>query len=84
MVKNLTCSVGDRGSLPESGKIPWRREWLSTPVFLPGKSHGQRNLEDYSPWGCKESDTTEVTSHSHTHTHTHTHTHILEFYSLAK
>ena len=36
MVKNLTCNVGDPGSLPESGKIPWRREWLSTPVFLPG------------------------------------------------
>ena len=29
---------------PWVGKIPWRREWLSTPVFLPGESHGQRNL----------------------------------------
>ena len=40
-------------------KIPWRREWLPTPVFLPGKSHGQRSLVGYSPWGRKESDTTE-------------------------
>ena len=49
------------------GKIPWRRKWQPNPVFLPGKSHGQRSLAGYSPWGCKESDTTE-----HTHTHTHT------------
>ena len=41
------------------GKIPWRREWLLTPVFLPGDSHGQRSLAGYSPWGHKESDTTE-------------------------
>ena len=42
-------------------KIPWRGKWQPTPVFLPGKSHGQRSLAGYSPWGCKESDTTEVT-----------------------
>jgi len=41
------------------GKIPWRREWQPTAVFLPGESHGQRNLWGYSPWGLKESDTTE-------------------------
>ena len=41
------------------GKIPWRKEWLPTPIFLPGKSHGQRNLAGYSPWGNKELDTTE-------------------------
>ena len=40
-------------------KIPWRREWLPTPVFLPGESHGQRSLAGYSPSGHKESDTTE-------------------------
>ena len=34
-------------------KIPWRRRWQPTPVFLPGKSHGQRNLSGYSPWGHK-------------------------------
>ena len=41
------------------GKIPWRRKWQPTPVFLPGKPHGQRSLVGYSPWGHKESDTTE-------------------------
>ena len=40
-------------------KIPWRREWQPTPVFLPGDPHGQRSLGGYSPWGHKESDTTE-------------------------
>ena len=41
--------------------IPWRRKWQPTPVFLPGKSYGQRSLAGYSPWGCKELDTTETT-----------------------
>ena len=36
-------------------KIPWRRKWLHTPVFLTGEFHEQRSLLDYSPWGCKES-----------------------------
>ena len=36
-----------------------RRQWQPTPVLLPGKSHGQRSLVGYSPWGRKESDTTE-------------------------
>jgi len=40
------------------GKIPWRRKWQLTPVFLPGESHGQRSLVGYSPWGCKDLDTT--------------------------
>ena len=39
-------------------KITWRRQWLPTPVFLPGDSHEQRSLEGYNPWGCKESDMT--------------------------
>ena len=39
--------------------IYWRRQWHPTPVLLPGKSHGQRSLVCCSPWGCKESDTTE-------------------------
>ena len=38
-------------------KIPWRRKWQPSPIFLPGKSHGQRSLAVYSPWGLKESDT---------------------------
>ena len=40
-------------------KILWRRKWQPTPVFLPGKFHGQKNLAGYSPWGHIESDTTE-------------------------
>ena len=44
---------------PWVGKIPWRREWQPTPVFLPGELHGQRSLVGYSPWDHKESDTTE-------------------------
>ena len=36
-------------------KIPWRRDWLPTPVFLPGEFHGQRSLVGYSPWGCRVS-----------------------------
>ena len=39
--------------------VPWRREWLPMPVFLPGKFHGQRSLVGYSSWCLKESDTTE-------------------------
>ena len=46
-------------------KIPWRRAWQPTPVFLPGESDGQRSLADYSPWDHKELDTTEVTVHTH-------------------
>ena len=40
------------------GKILWRRKWQPTPVFLPGKSHGQRGLVGYSPWGHKVTGTT--------------------------
>ena len=44
---------------PWVGTIPWRRAWQPTPVFLPGESHGQRNLAGYSPWGRKVLNTTE-------------------------
>ena len=44
---------------PFVGKIPWKRKWQLTPVFLPGKSHGQRSLVGYSPWGRRELDTTQ-------------------------
>ena len=44
---------------PWVGKIPWRRKWQPTPVFLPGESHGERRLLGYSPWGRKESNRTE-------------------------
>ena len=58
-------NAGDPGSIPGLG-IPWRRKWQSTLVLLSGKSHGQRSLLGYSPWGHKESDTTERL-HSLTH-----------------
>ena len=44
---------------PWVSKVPWRRKWQPTPVFLPGESHGQRSLAGYSPRGHKESDMTE-------------------------
>ena len=50
-----------------TAKIPWRRKWQPTPIFLPGKSRGQRSLAGYSPWSRKESDRTELLS---THPHT--------------
>ena len=45
--------TGEAGSIPWGGEIPWRKAWQPTPVFLPGKSHGQRNLTGYSLWGRK-------------------------------
>ena len=39
-------------------KVPWRRKWQPSPVFLPGRSHGQKSLRGYSSWSCKELDTT--------------------------
>ena len=55
---HLTLQCGRPRFDPWVGEIPWRRKWQSTPVLLPGKSHGQRSLVGYSPWGHKESDTT--------------------------
>ena len=52
-------------------KIPWRREWLSTPVFLPRESHGQRSLAGYSPWAHKESGRTEAAQHTCMYIYTH-------------
>ena len=46
-----------------------RRELKPAPTFLPGEFYGQRSLVKYSPWGCKESDTTEQLTYTHTHTH---------------
>ena len=61
MVKNLPDSAGDTGDvglIPRSGRFPGRGKWQPTPVFLRGKSHGQRSLVGYSPGGRRESDTT--------------------------
>ena len=52
--RHRRCTFG-----PWVGKIPWRRKWQPTPVFLPGQSHGLRSLVSYIPWGHKESDMTE-------------------------
>ena len=50
---------------PWVGTIPWRREWLLTPVFLLGECYGQRNLVGYSPWGRKELNTTKCLNTQH-------------------
>ena len=48
------ANAGDAGALDDwAEKIPWRRVWQPTLVFLPGKSHGQKSLVGYSPWGPK-------------------------------
>ena len=57
MVKNLPA-IQETAFNPWVRKIPWRREWLLTLIFLPGEFHGQRSLAGYSPWSCKELDTT--------------------------
>ena len=61
--KEFTCNAGDAG-LTRVRKIPWKTKWQPTPVFLPGKSHGQSNLAGYSSEGCKELDMAEVTTHT--------------------
>jgi len=70
VVKNLPANA-DVNSMrckrcelnPWVRKIPWSRKWQLTPVFLPGKFHGQRSLANYSPWGSKESYITEYHHH---------------------
>ena len=71
VVKNLPVNAGDARY---TGSIPWRRKWQPTPIFLPGRFHGQRSLVGYSPGGHKESDMTDhgcmhVSAYTHTHTH---------------
>ena len=62
VVKNPPSNPEDkrRGFDPRVGNIPWSRRWQPTPVYLPGKFHGQRSLAGYRPWGRKESDRTEL------------------------
>ena len=57
--KASAYNAGDLGSIPGLGRFPWRRKCQPTPVLLSGNSHGWRSLVGYSPWDCKESDTTE-------------------------
>ena len=54
----LRYQKGDVSSIPGPGKIPRKRKWQVTSVFLPSKSDGQRSLVGYSLWGCKELNTT--------------------------
>ena len=49
LAKNPPASARDMGSIPGLGSFPWRRKWQPIPIFLPGKSHGQRRLAGYSP-----------------------------------
>ena len=57
-VKNLPAV--QETQVPSLGwEIPWKRQWLRIPVFLPGDFRGQRSLVGHSPWGHKELDTTE-------------------------
>ena len=65
MVKNLSAMLRPAFD-PWGGQTPWRREWLPTPVFLPGESHGRRSLVGYSLWRRKEVDTTERPTYKHT------------------
>ena len=57
--QRICLLLGDAGSIPELGQIPWRRAWQHTPVFLPEEFHGQRSLVGYRSQGCKELDMTE-------------------------
>ena len=65
--KEYACNAGDWEFDPRVRKIPWRRVWQPTPVFLPGESPGHRSLAGYSPWGCRESDITEQLIYLHTY-----------------
>ena len=59
VVKNMPANAGDAGSIPGSGRSLEEGNGYPLQVFLPGKSHGQRSMVDYSPWGCRESERTE-------------------------
>ena len=75
MVKNLPANARHKRCRfnPWVGKIPWRRAWQPTPVFLPGESHGQRSLARYSPWVAKsQTRLKQLSVRSPCHTHTHT------------
>ena len=63
VVKNSAANIGDKrcGFDPWVKKIPWKRAWQPTLVFVLEESSGQSSLVGYSPWGCKELDMTEAT-----------------------
>ena len=79
--KKSTCNAGDLGFIPGSERSLGEGNPLS--IFLPGETHRQRSLAAYSPWVCKEVDTTEwLSAYTHTHTHTHTHTAFVVHFSV--
>ena len=65
--KESTCNMGDLGSIPELGRSPRGRHGNPLQYFCLENPHGQRNLEGYSPWGCKELDMTERLSTTKMH-----------------
>ena len=62
--KESACNAREPGSIP-GWEDPLEKEWLPTPVFLPGESHGQNSLMGYNPWGHQESDMTEGLTDTH-------------------
>ena len=87
--KEFICQCRRQGFDLWVRKIPWRRKWQPTPVFLPGKFHGQRSLAGYSPGSHKESDMTErlrtcicVCIYVHTHTHIYIYIYLLTYVFL--
>ena len=68
VVKNPPANAGDTGDRHSIRKIPWRRKWQPTPVFLPGESHGQRKPGGLHSMGSQELETTEWLSTQHAHT----------------
>ena len=67
--RESTCQCRRCRFAPWVRKICWRRKWQPTPVFLPGKSRGQRNLAGYSTWDCEELDMTEQLNNSNREDH---------------
>ena len=65
--KESTCNAGDLGSIPGLGRSRGERGCQPIPVFVPGETHGQRNLAGCSPESRKESDTTEQLTLSFSH-----------------
>ena len=74
VVKYLPTDAGDIKFDPWAGKISWRKKWQLSPVFLPGKSHGQRSLVGYSPRGSQR------VGHDWAH-HPYTHTFVLMLFT---
>ena len=76
LVKNPPTNAEMQDTLPWVRKIPWSRKWQPTPVFLPGKFHGERILVGYRHGVAKSGIHLSDSTHTHTHIHTHVHTHL--------